>query len=518
MLMAHIRLAGGTGFAERLVELDDPEFFSAQTGSDGTFEIATDSLGALSLVFTGVGHQWLRVPLILMRPTALSIQVHLSPLPLKDDLSDATLHYDFDDVARGKSRAFTKKATGYYEVDLPSAKKEFKYRIGGIAYLPDPVSIPNATANGYEYDYVGLYTSIVFPVAGGVRVVLDDTQPRPPKRPPTYVFSDSQSVQSRFTAYHKRFQDEMERCDRAKLDFVKGGGKVAEFSYDWTPFQDQITEELPGIHDALLMDELGIEYLETAVRSKRERDHKYCRELLSTVSPLSYAWVYHGSTALRAGRFHPLGESYVQRIVNTHPSFSFRAYLLYWSCAYARQENRRSDHLKLLSALGNEYRQTTAGRRALLDFSERIGPRVGMSMPSFSFTSIDDSSHAYTNKDFLGDYLLLDFWATWCGPCEGEMSFLHDAYKKYHAHRLQMLSVSFDPSPSIVRYFRSTKWQMPWHNAYVESDKQTEVKLDFDVGFPKPMLISPTGFLLEAEDALRGENLDATLSKYLGKK
>jgi hypothetical protein len=129
MIMSHVRLAGGTGFTERLVELDDPEFFSAQTGSDGTFEIATDSLGALSLIFTGVGHQWLRVPLILMRPTTLSIRVHLSPLPLKDDLSDATLLYDFDDVARGKSMAFTKKASGYYEVDLPSAKKEFKYRI-----------------------------------------------------------------------------------------------------------------------------------------------------------------------------------------------------------------------------------------------------------------------------------------------------------------------------------------------------------------------------------------------------
>jgi len=515
MLMSHVRVAGGTGFTDRLVGLADPEFQFVQSHADGTFALTTDSLGALSLIFAGVGHEWLRIPLVLPSPSTVSVNVRLGLLPFKNDFSEATLLYDFDDVARGKSLAFTKTRAGHYEVDLPSAKKVFRYRIGGIAWLPDPISVPDGAANGYEYDIEGLYTTVVSPVNGRVHVVLDEQQLRRQKLPPTCAFTDSHSVQSRYATSYRTFQHEMERYEAAKLDFVRSGKRATKFSYDWTSVHERIARERAGAGDTLLQDELAIQYLETAIHSDRETDRFTCRRLLSAVSPRSYAWVFHGTTALRADHFHPLGKTYVQQIVNTHPTISFRAFLLYWLCAYARQDNRRAEQTKLLADLGSSYRNTTAGQRALLDFSERTGPNPGAIVPSFSFTSLDDSTRIYTNEDFLGSYLLMDFWATWCGPCVGEMPFLHDAYAKYSPLGLKMLSVSFDPSPGIVRYFRSTRWAMPWNNAYVESERETDVRLRFDVSFPKPMLIGPTGILLESEDALRGKDLDVTLSKYL---
>lgn len=56
---------------------------------------------------------------------------------------------------------------------------------------------------------------------------------------------------------------------------------------------------------------------------------------------------------------------------------------------------------------------------------------------------------------------------------------------------------------------------MPWMNAYIERERQPAVSLAFDVSFPKPMLIDPSGKIVEEEDALRGTNLERTLSKYL---
>ena len=518
MPMAHVRLSGGTGFTEYLHELGDPEFACVQVDPDGTFKISTDSLGPLTLTFTGVGHERLRLPLILTEPVDLSIEAQLSFLPLRDDFSEATLTYDFDDVARGKTMAFDKKAPGRYEIDLPTSKKEFKYRIRGIAYHADAVSVANATADSYEHDFEGIYTSILYPADGHVRVTLDDTRPRHPRLPPAFAFSDPQGFQSKYAVYYMRFQEELKRFYLARQDFMADGGKDADFTHDWTSFQDRIKKELLTVRDTVLRDELAIEYLETAIRSKANRDDAYGREILSDVSPQSHAWVYHGTVALQAGKHHPLEDAYVQRMVETHPTSSFRAYLVFWLCTYAKHEKRRPEYLKLYSALTQQYRQTPPGRLALHDLRESGRVSVGKKLPAFSFTSLDDSNHTYTNAEFLGKYVLIDLWATWCGPCVAEMPLLHDAYAKYHSDAFEMLSVSFDPSPGNPRYFRSMKWKMPWHNGYVESDRQPEVSVELEVSLPKPMLIGPTGTLLETGDALRGRNLETTLSKYLNQK
>jgi len=268
-------------------------------------------------------------------------------------------------------------------------------------------------------------------------------------------------------------------------------------------------------HDMILTDELAIEYLETAVLSKTERVTDHCRQQISSVSSSSFAWVYHGSAALQAKMFHRLRGHYVETIISSHPSSSFRANLIFHLCSYAKQEKKRPEYQKLFSTLANEYGNTPAGELAKNVLREHEGPAIGTRIPSFSFTSLDSGNYAYSNKDFLGKYVFMDFWATWCGPCVEEMEYLHAAYARFHQYGFEILSVSFDASPNHVKHFRSTKWKMPWANAYVESEKQTEVGRTFDVQFPKPILISPSGTIVVLGDALRGKNLGKTLEKYL---
>ena len=517
MVMSHVHLAGGSGYTEQMHSLADPNFASVQVRPDGSFEISTDSLGAMTLQFTGVGHEWLRVPLVLNRPTILSVQVRLAPLALRADLRDATIVYDFDDVARGKRIPFNRHGERLFETTVPCSKKEFKYRLDGVGYQPWGSSLPNCTADAYEYYEDGVYTSILYPKNGSVTVVLDDSRPRLPVLPPTLLFSDSACVQARFIQFYQRYERAVENYETASQDYIRDGGRASEFSYDWTPFRAKIAEDRLREHDTVLLDELAIEYLETAMRTRLGLDPTYCGTLLNTVSPHSLSWVYHAAAALQARRYHPEGEDYIQKIVTEHPSFSFRALLVYRLCWYAKQENRRLEYEKLFSSLTSEYSQTKAGREACEDLRDNSRSEMGRSLIPFVLTSLDDSTRTYRNEDFQGKYLLLDFWATWCGPCVAEMPYLHDAYNRYHANNLEMLSVSFDQNASVVKHFRSLKWGMPWHNAYVKPADQPAVSLAFNVSFPKPMLIAPDGKILEVGDVLRSKNLDKTLSRYLRK-
>lgn len=68
----------------------------------------------------------------------------------------------------------------------------------------------------------------------------------------------------------------------------------------------------------------------------------------------------------------------------------------------------------------------------------------------FSLRSID--GHAVRLSDYAGkDVVLLNFWATWCGPCAGEMPHLQRLYEKYKSSGFVVLAISMDGPESIAQ-------------------------------------------------------------------
>ncbi len=79
------------------------------------------------------------------------------------------------------------------------------------------------------------------------------------------------------------------------------------------------------------------------------------------------------------------------------------------------------------------------------------GPEIGKLAPDFTLTGLDGQEVSLSG--FRGQPVLLNFWATWCGPCSMEMPFLQDVYEKWTGKGLVLLAVNIQENPTKVKGF-----------------------------------------------------------------
>jgi peroxiredoxin len=128
-------------------------------------------------------------------------------------------------------------------------------------------------------------------------------------------------------------------------------------------------------------------------------------------------------------------------------------------------------------------------------------------------TMPDQTGKPLSISSFLGKYVLVDFWASWCGPCRGENPNVVAAFEKYKSKNFTVLGVSLDKDKeSWLAAIQEDKLTWP-HMSDLKFWESAAVPTYGIKGIPFNVLLDPTGKIVAV--GLRGAALDQKLAEVL---
>ncbi|MHC4303529.1 MAG: TlpA family protein disulfide reductase [Planctomycetota bacterium] len=130
------------------------------------------------------------------------------------------------------------------------------------------------------------------------------------------------------------------------------------------------------------------------------------------------------------------------------------------------------------------------------------------------FTAKDAiTGEQFSLSDLRGKVVLVDFWATWCGPCVRELPNVKRAYSKYKTRGFEIVSVSLDTDKQRFQRFVREK-RMSWRHVMEGGGWKTRLARKYGVNsIPRMVVIGPDGVCIDAN--ARGRSLDAAIRKGL---
>jgi thiol-disulfide isomerase/thioredoxin len=492
---------------------------STECSKDGHFVIKIPKAGIYSLRISAVDHEETSIPLVVdEKDKNITMNIQLRANPFNKEPEKITIIGDWNKFTFASPEQMTPQRTAdgktIYTYERPASGDTLSYQLMGIA---GGHSVNGTQADYFTYDGGGDYRSVIRTHKGDKVTITFD--------PSKINYAENSNLPN---------------VEVTNNLFLK---KIISFEQTRSAMNLEALKPMPDGSKALTKTKLQalrefiVHFIETSKASGDMRAAQFAAVMLSnenypqdilkkesaqmilnTVPPTSPFWCMnlYGPVALSYLADSAIAAKYLLAL-QQNPVRSVRAVAFVNRLEKASKANNKEDVRRYYDLLKKEYGDESFAKYALLQFNPDAAVQVGKPVPDFEVALLDGSGKV-SNISMLGKYYMIDFWATWCGPCVGEMPSMHKAYEKFKGKKgFEIISLSMDGAESQIAPFRAKKWKMPWLNAFIPGVWDAEIAKKFEVAMiPKPILVGPDGKIVATENELRGEDLEKTLGKYLG--
>ena len=174
--------------------------------------------------------------------------------------------------------------------------------------------------------------------------------------------------------------------------------------------------------------------------------------------------------------------------------------------------------IELLKKIKTDYPQSEIARNIdqavdALEKQEASASQLAVGKPFPPFTEKDLNGKPLALADFKGKIVLIDFWATWCGPCVEELPNVLAAYQKYHDKGFEIVGISLDQNRDALTGFIKERG-MTWPQYFDGLGWKSKLGQQYGIqSIPNTFLLDKDGIIIAKN--LRGSGLTNKLATLL---
>ncbi|EHQ25940.1 TlpA disulfide reductase family protein [Mucilaginibacter paludis] len=194
--------------------------------------------------------------------------------------------------------------------------------------------------------------------------------------------------------------------------------------------------------------------------------------------------------------------------IKAHPS-SYVAYDIVKSHAVVIQDPESFE--LMFHALAPKFKNSEEGKKMLHDLA--MVKKFAIGQPIMNFTQADVNGKPFSLSSLKGKYVLVDFWASWCGPCRMEYPYIHKAYDQFKNKNFEVIGVSLDDKKDLwINAIQDNHFD--WVEVCDLKGRKNEVAVAYGISaIPQSLLVDPNGIIIAKN--LRGEDLVEKLNEVI---